>query len=516
MVMRRLEELLRHSASHFPDNVAVQDPDRCALTYRELVAAADAIRTSLENAGVRAGDRVGICAGKSVGTVAAIFGILSAKGAYVPVDATAPAERSAGIFDNCAVRAIVTTDKGLAALNAARSAPPFKVSDRISIPRAADLDLVVAARDAADSTPDAAKPPEGLAYILYTSGSTGKPKGVMHSHATALAFIDWCSEEFKPTSSDRFSSHASFHFDLSILDLYVPIKHGAAIVLITEERGKNPAQLAPLIAEQGITVWYSTPSILRLLVDFGKLQRVDCSKLRIVCYAGEVFPPKHQRALRAILAHPAYYNLYGPTETNVCTYDHVTDVPPDDFTGPLPIGRACSGDRTRIADENGREQPAGQEGELLVTGGSVMLGYWNLPERNAIAFHVDPDGSRWYRTGDLVIERGAGYYMFLGRRDRMVKRRGYRIELGEIEASLHRHENISEAAAIAVPDAESGVLIKAFINWKAATAPSIVQLKGIAAAHLPAYMIPDRFSVVPVLPKTSTDKIDYQKLRELD
>src|SRR6185295_225988 len=254
---------------------------------------------------------------------------------------------------------------------------------------------------------------------------------------------------------------------------------------------------------------------LRLLVDFGKLQRVDSSKLRIVCYAGEVFPPKHQRALRAIWTHPAYYNLYGPTETNVCTYDHVTEVPADDFTGPLPIGRVCSGDRTRIADENGRELPSGQEGELLVTGGSVMLDYWNLPERNAVAFHVDPDGSRWYRTGDLVIERGAGYYMFLGRRDRMVKRRGYRIELGEIEASLHRHENISEAAAIAVPDAESGVLIKAFINWNAATPPSIVQLKGIAATHLPAYMIPDRFTVVPVLPKTSTDKIDYQKLREL-
>lgn len=143
-----------------------------------------------------------------------------------------------------------------------------------------------------------------------------------------------------------------------------------------------------------------------------------------------------------------------------------------------------------------------------------MLGYWNLPERNAQAFVTAKD-ARWYRTGDLVIEQTAGEFIFLGRRDRMVKRRGYRVELGEIEAALHRHEHISEAGVIAVPDAESGVLIKAFVSWTGATPPSIVDLKGIAASSLPAYMIPDRFTVVSALPKTSTDKLDYQKMREL-
>ncbi|MGH8177975.1 MAG: amino acid adenylation domain-containing protein, partial [Steroidobacter sp.] len=466
-------------------------------------------------AGLRAGDRVGICAPKSVGTVAAIFGILAAKGAYVPVDSGAPPERNRYIFDDCAVRAVITSNRLLDLLNRAQETPAFAMASRIEIPAAPQLDLIVAVRLdclAIESLPSWA---EGLAYILYTSGSTGKPKGVMHSHETALSFVDWCSEELRPNEADRFSSHAPFHFDLSILDLFVPIKHGATIVLINEERGKQPLQLAPLIASSRITVWYSTPSILRLLIEFGKMERFDYSALRLALYAGEVFPPKHQRALRKLWPLPQYYNLYGPTETNVCTFDHVTDVPPDDFTGPLPIGRACSGDRTRVISLEGEEVTQGEEGELEVTGGSVMLGYWNLPERNALAFHEDADGARWYKTGDVVVADAAGGYVFLGRRDRMVKRRGYRVELGEIEAALHRHEQISEAGVIAVADAESGVLIKAFVSWIGATAPSIVELKGIAAASLPAYMIPDRFTVVSALPKTSTDKLDYQKMREL-
>jgi amino acid adenylation domain-containing protein len=356
--------------------------------------------------------------------------------------------------------------------------------------------------------------PDGLAYILYTSGSTGVPKGVMHSHATALSFVDWCSREFAPHADDKFSSHAPFHFDLSILDLFLAVKHGATIVLIGEDRGKQPLQLSQLIADHRITIWYSTPSILRLLTDFGKLEQHDCSSLRIVLYAGEVYPPKHQRTLRQIWSHPTYYNLYGPTETNVCTYDRIEEVPGDDGTSALPIGRVCSGDRAMVVDVDGRPVSEGEEGELLVAGGSVMLGYWALPEQNARAFHIEADGERWYRTGDLVIDRGGGYYVFLGRRDRMVKRRGYRVELGEIEAALHRHPSVSEAAVVAVPDEESGVLIKAFLNWAGDSSPSTIQLKSFAARNLPGYMVPDRFVVLPSLPKTSTDKVDYQRLKE--
>lgn len=513
--LRRLDMFLSRSTSEAPDRIAVEDPGKASLTYTELQNAADHIAAILRRAGLREADRVGICAPKSVGTIAAIFGILAAKGAYVPVDSGAPPERNTYIFNDCAVKAIVTSESLLDSLNRVQETPAFVQLSRIDIPAAPGLDLIVAVRPGEPAVEALPSWAAGLAYILYTSGSTGKPKGVMHSHRTALSFVDWCSEELRPTAADRFSSHAPFHFDLSILDLFVPIKHGATIIVINEERGKQPLQLAPLIAASRISVWYSTPSILRLLVEFGKMERFDYSALRLALYAGEVFPPKHQRALRKLWPHPRYYNLYGPTETNVCTFDQVSSVPPDDFTGPLPIGRACSGDRTRVIGLDGKDVPRGEEGELLVTGGSVMLGYWNLPERNAQAFQEDADGVRWYRTGDLVVEDETGGYVFLGRRDRMVKRRGYRVELGEIEAALHRHELISEAGVVALPDAESGVLIKAFVSWIGASPPSIVELKGIAAASLPAYMIPDRFTVMSALPKTSTDKLDYQKMREL-
>lgn len=144
-----------------------------------------------------------------------------------------------------------------------------------------------------------------------------------------------------------------------------------------------------------------------------------------------------------------------------------------------------------------------------------MLGYWNLPDRTARAFFRDPDGTLWYRTGDIVREGSDGNYLFVGRRDRMVKRRGYRVELGEIEAALYRHPAVAEAAVIGVPDEENGVLIKAFLAAATSDAPSLVELKRFCAANLPLYMVPDRFSFRPSLPKTSTDKMDYQALKEL-
>jgi len=508
-----LASLLEHTCSTVPERTAIDDLDHGAITYAQLHEASSRLCRSLRELGVVAGDRIGLCAPKSNGVVAAIFAILQAGAAYVPVDPTAPARRCAFIFTNCAVRALVVDRKLFAKLAEEMTGTTCRIVGPVEVPGAKGLDLVLVACTHAGAS--ATAPPSDLAYILYTSGSTGVPKGVMHSNATALGFVDWCSEEFAPTPEDRFSSHAPFHFDLSIFDLFVCVKHGGALTLIGEERGKQPLQLASLVEERRLTIWYSTPSILRLMVEYGKLAERDCRALRLVCYAGEVFPPKHQRSLRAIWPHPLYYNLYGPTETNVCTFDRVDRVPEERAGSALPIGRPCSGDRTRAVDPDGREVPKGQEGELVVTGASVMLGYWNLPEQNARAFLTDEEGARWYRTGDLVIDEGDSY-LFLGRRDRMVKRRGYRVELAEIEAALNRHQHINEAAVVALPDPDSGVLIKAFVSWTGETKPSLVALKSFAAGNLPNYMVPDRFTVLAELPKTSTDKIDYQRLKQVE
>jgi acyl-coenzyme A synthetase/AMP-(fatty) acid ligase len=320
---------------------------------------------------------------------------------------------------------------------------------------------------------------------------------------------------FKPHENDRYSSHAPFHFDLSILDIYVPLKHGATLVLIPEDIGKEPHRLAPMIAERRISVWYSAPSILSLLAQYGNLDRYDYSALRLVLFAGEVFPVKHLRALQSLLPPVRYFNLYGPTETNVCTFYEVPMPIPEERVVPFPIGQTCSHLKAKVVDGQGQEVRVGEEGELCVSGRGVMGGYWGLPEQSARAFLEDDAGQHWYKTGDIVVESPDGNYIYLGRRDRMVKRRGYRVELGEIEAGLYRHPVIKEAAVIALPDEEAGVKIKAFVSCREAKHPSLIALKQFCAENLPLYMIPDLFSWHDALPKTSTDKIDYQRLKEM-
>ncbi len=503
----RLHHLLEQTAARSPDRIALLDAAGGSLRYDELEAQANAVASQLLAAGVQPGDRVGLFAPKSIPLVVALFGILKAKAAYVPVDPSAPVSRAAYIFDNCAVRAVIGDAALVARLH---DTTEFDLSGRIESTAGGALALL-----ARPPTAKAEATPTDLAYILYTSGSTGRPKGVMHRHASALAFVNWCSDILTPTAADRFSSHAPFHFDLSILDLYVPLKHGASLVLIDEHTGKNPTGLAELIARSGITIWYSTPSILRLLLEFGKLETRDCAQLRIVCFAGEVFPIRQFEALAAVWPKPRLLNLYGPTETNVCTWYEAAATDRVGRATPLPIGTVCAGDHARVVDGDGRPVTRGQEGELLISGGTVMTGYWNQPERNAEAFVTDPDGTRWYRTGDIVTEDADGCFTFNGRRDRMVKRRSYRVELGEIEAALYRHPAVREAAVIATPDADNGVLITAFLSCQNEQRLSVIELKRFSSEQLPLYMVPDRFKLLPDLPKTSTDKLDYQRLKEL-
>ena len=194
-------------------------------------------------------------------------------------------------------------------------------------------------------------------------------------------------------------------------------------------------------------MWYSTPSILTLLMQFGNLEAVDASSLRLVLFAGEVFPVKHLREVQRRWPAPVYYNLYGPTETNVCTFARIpADIPADRDT-PYPIGFACAHCAALVLEEDGHEVASGEEGLLYISGPSVFQGYWNRPEVNRTLF-LERDGRRWYNTGDLVRWDPAEGYVYLGRRDRMVKRRGYRIELGEIERALYLHPRVREAAVI--------------------------------------------------------------------
>ncbi len=505
------------AAARFPERTAVVEPGAGSIGYGALDALSGRVRDLLIHRGVRPGDRVGLYLRKSIDTVAAIYGILRAGAAYVPVDPNAPPARNAYIMHNCAVAAMLVEERFVGPFADAYpepgSLPPLIVLDGAGggAPLARALDVA----GAAPACADAATAADDLAYILYTSGSTGKPKGVMLSHENAVSFVDWCSSVFEPGPEDRFSSHAPFHFDLSILDIHVALKHGAALVLIAEERGKDPLHLARLMAEERISIWYSAPSILALMAQFGDLPAQDCGHLRLVLFAGEVFAVKHLRTLCAQLPRPRYFNLYGPTETNVCTFYEVIPPVPEARSTPYPIGKVCSHLRGKVVDEHDADVAQGGEGELCITGRGVMQGYWALPERTAQGFLVDADGTRWYRTGDIVVEDEDGDFIYRGRRDRMVKRRGYRVELGEIEACLYQHPAIEEVAVVARPDEEAGVRIVAFLSCREATPPSLIALKRFCAERLPLYMIPDQFDWLEGLPKTSTDKTDYQRLKEL-
>ncbi|MCC7362521.1 MAG: amino acid adenylation domain-containing protein [Anaerolineales bacterium] len=514
-----LHQLLDHSALVYPQRLAVEDDQGGRLTYRELADLSNQLRDRLRHAGVRPGDRVGLYLRKSINAVAALFGVLKAGAAYVPVDFSAPLARNAYILQDCSVKAVVLAAEYAERVSAAlgsRDPSPILLplaETGSGVPLRLALDHLQA-RDPAPAAAVEQVSPDALAYILYTSGSTGQPKGVMLSHRNAVSYVDWVTEVLHPTNQDRFSSHAPLHFDLSILDLFVPIQHGAAVFLIGSELGKDPLSLAAFISAQRITRWYSTPTILSLLAQYGKLSQHDFAALQTVLFAGEVFPLKHLRALKALLPGPKFYNLYGPTETNVCTYYEIPQNIPADRVQPYPIGRVCSHFQAAVLDEHGQTIPAGQAGELHVRGTGVMLGYWNLPEQTARAFRLDSAGRRWYQTGDIVVQTADGDYVYVGRRDRMVKKRGYRIELGEIEAGLYRHPAVKEVAVVALID-ENGVRIKAYLCFPPTeNRPALIDLKRFCAEHLPTYMIPDLFAFPDALPKTSTDKIDYQRLAQ--
>jgi amino acid adenylation domain-containing protein len=501
-----LAAYLEETVSRFPDRPAAADPDGAVLTYREIDERSSRIAGFLTDRGIRQGDRIGLALPKTTDALTIVFGVLKAGAAYVPVDWTSPAARIRTIFTDCQVQAVFVDSRR------AELAAGFETAILLG----ADIRPganTFAWDDVLNHAPIGATPPrnpDDLAYILYTSGSTGVPKGVTLTHRNAVSFVDWCSTVFTPSEQDRFSSHAPFHFDLSILDIYVPLKHGAAVYLIPEELGKKPKDLARFISDRRLTVWYSTPAILGLLGEFGDLDKFDYSSLRAVLFAGEVFPVRQLRRVTGHWPHPEYFNLYGPTETNVCTFAKIPTPIPEDRSEPYPIGWTCSHCNALVLDDE-QVLEEGSEGLLYISGPSVFSGYWGRTEETAAAF-IQRDDVRWYNTGDVVRQDGADGFIYVGRRDRMIKRRGYRIELGEIESCLYKHTAITGAAVIAVPHPESGMRVIAYIVAPEDSRPSIVELKVFCNQNLPAYMNPDVFVFIKDLPRTSTNKLNYQEL----
>ena len=516
-----VHDLVAASAARHPERTAVVDGRR-ELTYAELEASANRLAHLLVACGVDRGHRVGLLLEKSLEALVGIYGIMKAGGAYVPLDPAAPAPRMASIMRDAGVRCVVTGREMTGVW-------PGLVEEGVPVETLIDLDAAdgdlqplpgirlltssALERQPGGAPPDVRRSPSDLAYILYTSGSTGMPKGVMLSHANALAFVDWATDEFAVVERDRLSSHAPLHFDLSVFDLFAAAKAGAAVVLVPPQLSLFPVELARWMRDSAISVWYSVPSILTLLVLRGKLRDVPLPALRTILFAGEVFPTKYLHQLMELLPSVRFANLFGPTETNVCTWYEVPrwagDPPPS-----IPIGRPIAGVEVFAVTGEGAIATPGEVGELHVRGPTVMQGYWGDAERTAKSLIRDWQGQTGgypvYRTGDLAHLDEDGNWVFLGRRDAQIKSRGYRIELGDIEATLHQHPSVVECAVVALPDEVATNRIKAFVVAREPLDEET--LSRFCHERLPHYMAPELYEFVGELPRSSTGKVDRRAL----
>jgi amino acid adenylation domain-containing protein len=517
-----LQHLLQTSAERHPERVAVVDGSR-SVTFGGLEANSNRLAHLLLELGVQRGDRVGIYLDKSIESLVGIYGVLKAGGIYVPFDPQAPTARLAFIARNCDMRVLITgLEKAHSWADLMMRGAPLRtlVAANATDDDAVDrdgLDARVVTSTPLESQP--VTPPSipsidlDLAYILYTSGSTGDPKGVKLSHLNALTFVNWAAELCHVGGEDRLSSHAPLHFDLSVFDIFAAAKGGAGVVLVPPEALVLPSETVRFIARAGITVWYSVPSALTMLVERGGLEGGEFPQLRVVFFAGEVFPTKYLRRLMELLPHADFVNLYGPTETNVCTYYRVPQLAAE-RTEPIPIGGAISNVEVFAVTEEKRPAGVGEVGELYVRGTTVMQGYWGDPGRTNKVLVDHPFDSdvhdMVYGTGDLVRLDTDGNYELLGRRDNQIKSRGYRIELGDIEAALYAHPSVVECAVTVVPDDLITNRIIAYVV--ARDGMETEDLIRFCSERIPRYMIPETFELRDELPKTSTGKIDRRIL----
>src|SRR5712691_8987635 len=290
-----LHQLLTESATRHPDAEAVRLLDQ-SITYRELEQASNQLAHALIDTGVVPGDRIGVYLQKSPAAIVSIFGILKTGACYVPVDANAPGLRLVEIARQCEFRVLITSSTLYQKLGPVwhKECPMAtiffvdKFPETFSVTRA--LTFGDALPNQSTELPPVSVIDQDLAYILFTSGSTGVPKGVMLSHLNALTFVNWGAETFGITAQDRLSNHAPFNFDLSVFDIFAAIKVGAAVSLVPEGLSTFPVELSSFIQNQRITVWYSVPMVLTMLLTHGKLHERDLSRLRLVLFAGEVFP----------------------------------------------------------------------------------------------------------------------------------------------------------------------------------------------------------------------------------
>ncbi|NSZ03824.1 amino acid adenylation domain-containing protein [Agrobacterium tumefaciens] len=482
-----LHDLFLKQAAETPDTDAVTDGD-LTWSYRELEAQSSRVAASLIAAGVKTGDRVGICMRRSSRMIAGILGIMRAGAAYVPLDADYPANRLAFIAEDSAITTLLVDHQPVFASEAQT------LVDIKTLP-----EIRLKARPTAS--------PSDLAYIIYTSGSTGRPKGVAIEHRSVVAFMYWARERFTREEVARMFVPTSISFDLSIFELYAPLILGGTLVV-----ADHFLALPQIARTVDVTFINTVPSLLQEMLQEHRLP----ASVRTATFCGEPLPAALVAILKRDYPELRILNLYGPSEDTCFS----TEVPlhGDHYEGGVvPIGKPLPNTQGYILDRVGRLRPPSLSGELYLAGTGLARGYFGRPEQTAERFIADPfsavPGSRLYRTGDRIRRRADGNLEFCGRLDHQVKVRGLRIETGEIEYNIERLEGV-EKAVIAVTDGVDRQLA-AFIEPKEGMRLDETQLRRTLSDTLPVHMIPTLWYFLPRLPQQPNGKVDRAALPAL-
>lgn len=473
-----------------PDQVAVEQAGS-GLTYGELASRSDAVAAALSARGVGRGDYVGICFERSPAMVVALLGAWKAGAAYLPLDPDFPAERLGFMLEDSGAEIVLTDGVAEAVL-------PEDAATLIELDRALE---------GGEGAPPAAERPsrDDLAYVIYTSGSTGRPKGVEIEHGSLLNFIASMGDEPGLEESDVLLAVTTLSFDISTLELFLPLWVGARVEIADEDEARDGRWLAERLEESDATVMQATPATWRMLLDAdwsGGLRKVVCG--------GEAFPP--ELIVPLLERADEVWNLYGPTETTVWSTAARMDREAAEET--VSIGRPIANTRVYVMDDHGRLAPEGVPGELWIGGAGVARGYHDRPELTAEKFVEDPfvEGGRAYRTGDLVRWMSDGRLEHLGRMDNQVKVNGFRIELGEIETGLAEHRDVHQAVADVREGADGESRLVAYVVWEEGVQPLGSELRRHLRTKLPDYMIPGVVVDMDELPLTPNGKVDRNRL----
>ncbi|MCU1640641.1 MAG: tycC 4 [Nocardia sp.] len=516
-----------------PEAIAVAF-EGTTLTYAELANRVHRLARKLIDAGVGAEAPVALAIRRSVDLVVAMYAVLEAGGAYVPLDPDQPADRIEYVLDTARPVVILTT-----------TGDDFRTEDIAPVLAVDALDLTgYRATPVADAERRVPLRPSHTAYVIFTSGSTGRPKGVAVEHAAIVNRLLWMQSEYPIGADDAVLQKTPATFDVSVWEFFWPLQTGARLVVAKPDGHRDPAYLARIIAEEGITTAHFVPSMLSLFVaalsDIStatstpvvparfwpgstagsrpQARRDDGGlRLRQVFASGETLPASTAQQLRA-LTGAALHNLYGPTEASVdVTHHQVVDAD----IASVPIGRPVWNTQLYVLDSRLHPVAPGIPGELYLAGDQLARGYLDRTDLSADRFVANPyaPGARMYRTGDLVKwttaasgESGtAGELEYLGRTDFQVKLRGLRIELGEIEFALTARDSIAQAVVVVRSDDRLGDQLVAYLVAAAATI-DVDEVRAALSAALPSYMVPAAFVVLDALPLNASGKLDRRAL----